>query len=129
LSTPRICACCCSASRWQEWNNADIGRDFAWFEANYADDATEISSRSGSISDKKESIADFKSTKNVTETADLSNLQVRVDGNFAVVTGINHVKGRDEKAAKFDRSISFTDKYIKRDGRWLVWATQGTEVR
>ena len=113
----------------QEWNNADISRDAAWFEKNYADDATDISSRNGAISGKKETIEDLKSSKRVMEWAELSNLKVRVDGNFAVVTGVNHVKGHDEKGAGFDLSVSFTDTYIKRDGRWLVWATQGTEVK
>lgn len=113
----------------QEWNNADISRDVAWFEKNYADDVTEISSRTGVVSGKKESIESLKSSKNVLESAVLSNLKVRVDGNFAVVTGVNQVKGRDEKGAAFDRSVSFTDTYIKRDGRWLIWASQGTEVK
>jgi ketosteroid isomerase-like protein len=113
----------------QEWNNADLSRDASWFEKNYADDATDISSRNGLISGKKETIEDLKSSKRVMELAELSNLKVRVDGNFAVVTGVNHVKGRDEKGAAFDRTASFTDTYIKRDGHWLVWATQGTEVK
>jgi ketosteroid isomerase-like protein len=113
----------------QEWNNADIKRNNTWFEMNYADDATDISSRTGVLSGKKETIADLKSSKRTMESAVLSNLNVRVDGNFAVVTGVNHVKGHDEAGAAYDRNASFTDTYIKRDGRWLVWATQGTEMK
>ena len=113
----------------QEWNNAEIGQDASWFEKNYADDVTEISSRNGAITGKKEAIENFKTSKRMMEWAELSNLNVRVDGNFAVVTGVNHVKGHDDKGAAFDLSVSFTDTYIKRDGRWLIWATQGTEVK
>jgi ketosteroid isomerase-like protein len=113
----------------QEWNNADIARDASWFEKNYADDVTEISSRNGAITGKKETIENVKSSKRVMEWAELSNLKVRIDGNLAVVTGVNHVKGHDEKGAAFDLNVSYTDTYIKRDGRWLVWATQGTEVK
>jgi ketosteroid isomerase-like protein len=113
----------------QEWNNADIAKDASWFEKNYADDATDISSRTGAITGKKEAIQDVKTSKTVMEWAELSNLKVRVDGGFAVVTGVNHVKGHDEKAVAFDRSVSFTDTYIKRDGRWLVWATQATDIK
>jgi ketosteroid isomerase-like protein len=113
----------------QEWNNADINRDFAWYEKNYAEDATDISSRTGAVMGKKDAVESARSSKTVMESAVLSGLNVRVDGNFAVITGVNHVKGRDDKGAAFDRSVSFTDTYIKRDGRWLVWATQGTEVK
>ena len=63
------------------------------------------------------------------EWAELSDLHPRVDGRFAVVTGVNHVKGRDDKGVPFERWASFTDTYIKRDGRWLVWATEGTEIK
>ena len=52
-----------------------------------------------------------------------------MEGNTGIVTGVNHVKGRDEKGAAFDRWVRFTDTFVKRDGRWLVWATQGTEVK
>ncbi len=39
----------------------------------------------------------------------------RYDGNTAIVTGVNHVKGRDDKNQPFDLRVRFT---IKRDGRW-----------
>lgn len=113
----------------QEWNEADKNRDAAWFERNYADDATVISSRTGAITGKKEDVEDAKTSKRTTELAELSNMRVRIEGNMGVVTGMNHVKGKDEKGAPYDRTISFTDTYLKRDGRWLVFATQATEVK
>jgi ketosteroid isomerase-like protein len=113
----------------QEWNEADKNRDAAWFERNYADDATVISSRTGAITGKKEDVEDAKSTKRTTEFAELSNVRVRVEGNMGVVTGMNHVKGKDEKGSPYDRTISFTDTYLKRNGRWLVFATQATDVK
>jgi ketosteroid isomerase-like protein len=112
-----------------EWNDADIKKDAAWFERNYADDATDISSRTGAINGKAETVADVKTGKTTMEWAELSDLHPRVDGRFAVVTGVNHVKGRDDKGVPFERWASFTDTYIKRDGRWLVWATEGTEIK
>ena len=113
----------------QEWNDADLARDGAWYERNFADDATNISSRTGTISNKKESVQDTKTSKTKLELAELSDMRVRMEGNTGIVTGINHVKGRDDKGAAFDRWVSFTDTYVKRDGHWLVWATQGTEVK
>lgn len=46
----------------------------------------------------------------------------------AVVTGVNRVRGRDAQGKPFDRRIRFTDTFIKRDGRWQLWATQGTTI-
>jgi ketosteroid isomerase-like protein len=50
------------------------------------------------------------------------------DGNVAIVTGVNRVRGRDEQGKPFDRRVRFTDTFIRRDGRWQVWASQGTVI-
>ncbi|MDQ3696994.1 MAG: nuclear transport factor 2 family protein [Gemmatimonadota bacterium] len=111
-----------------DWNEASKKRDAAWYERHYADDATDIVSRTGAIQSKAEAIASLKSDKTVVESLELSETSVRVEGNTAVVTGVNHVKGRDEQGRPFDRRVRFTDTFIKRDGRWQVWATQGTVI-
>jgi ketosteroid isomerase-like protein len=113
----------------QEWNEADMKHNAAWFERNYADDYSSVGSRKGALTNKAEDIQEVKTTKAVTEFAELLELNTRVEGNAAVVTGVNHVKGKDEKGNPYDRMIRFTDTYVKRDGRWLVWATQGTEIQ
>ena len=112
-----------------DWNAASKAGDVAWTEANYAPYATEVSSRTGALESKAQAIASMKSDKTVMESLELSDLNVRVDGNFAVVTGINHVKGRDAAGKPFDRRARFTDTFVKKDGRWLVWATQGTMIQ
>ena len=109
----------------REWNDADLARDYAWHERNYSDDFSGISSRTGALSTKSEDIASSK--KATVTSANLSELDVRVEGDSAIVTGINHVVGTDDKGA-FDRKVRFTDTFVKRDGRWLVWATQGTAI-
>ena len=111
-----------------DWNEASKKRDGTWFERHYADDATEIASRTGAIQSKAEAIASMKTDKSVVESMELSETSVRVDGNTAVVTGVNRVKGRDEQGRPFDRRVRFTDTFTKRDGRWQVWATQGTTI-
>jgi hypothetical protein len=45
------------------------------------------------------------------------------------VTGVNHARGKDEQGKAFDQRFRFTDTFIKRDGRWQVWATQGTVIQ
>ena len=112
----------------RDWNNAIIKRDFAWFERNYAADASEIDSRTGVVNDKAKAIAQMKADKSVIESAELSEMDIRVEGGSAVVTGINRIKGRDEKNQPLDYRVRFTDTFVKRDGRWQIWATQGTRI-
>jgi ketosteroid isomerase-like protein len=113
----------------REWNDASKRGDVAWFERNYADDATDISGRTGALHSKEEEIASMKNDKTMLDSLELSDMDVRVEGNTAIVTGINHVKGKDAQGQPFDRRTRFTDTYIKRDGRWQVWATQGTSIQ
>ena len=112
----------------REWNDAEKRGDMAWFERNYADDATDINSRTGAINSKAEAIASMKNDKTTLDSLELSELNPRVEGNSAIVTGVNRVKGKDAQGQAFDRRVRFTDTYIKRDGRWQVWATQGTSI-
>jgi ketosteroid isomerase-like protein len=112
-----------------EWNEALRTRDVAWFERNLAADVTDISSGNGSLHTKTEDIEALKADKTVYESLELSDLRARVEGNAGVVTGVNHIKGRDEQGQPFDVRLSFTDTYIRRDGRWQVWASQHTRVR
>jgi ketosteroid isomerase-like protein len=113
----------------REWNDASKNKDVAWFERNYAGDATDVSSRTGMLHSKSEEIASVKTDKSVLDSLELSDLNVRIEGNTAVVTGVNHVKGRDDKGQAIDRRARFTDVFVKRDGRWQVLATQGTAIQ
>jgi ketosteroid isomerase-like protein len=113
----------------QGWNLALKNKDVSWFEQNLADDLTDTSSGSGALHTKAEDIAALKQDKTVYDSLALSNLHVRIEGNAGIVTGVNHLRGRDEKGEAFDAKLSFTDTYIKRDGRWLVWASQHTRLR
>lgn len=111
-----------------DWNDADLKRDVSWYEKNLAHDYSGVSSRTGSISDKADDVADARAPKTKLLSAELSDLDARVSRDTAVVTGVNHVKGTDDKGQAFDRRVRFTDTFIRRDGRWQVWATQGTPV-
>jgi ketosteroid isomerase-like protein len=113
----------------RDWNDAAKRADVAWFERNYAGDASDVSSRTGVIHTKAQEIESMKADKSVLESLELSDLNVRVEGNTGIVTGVNQVKGRDAQGKPFDRRVRFTDTFIKRDGRWQVWATQGTTIQ
>jgi ketosteroid isomerase-like protein len=113
----------------QEWNDASKRRDANWVEQNYAPFATDIASRTGALETKEQAIASMKNGTMVPESMELSELSTRVEGDVAVVTGVNHVKGKDAQGKAFERRVRFTDTFIKRDGRWQVWATQGTAIQ
>ena len=113
----------------RQWNQALKSHDAAWVEKNFAIDASDVSSGSGALHTKTDDVAMMKEDKTVYEALELSDLKVRVEGNAGIVTGINHLKGRDETGQEFDLRLAFTDTYIKRHGGWQVWATQHTRVK
>ena len=112
-----------------EWADADRKGDLAWFERNLAENYSGISSRTGKLNTKADEIADIKTRKDVFTSVAASDMQVRVEGDTGVVTGVYHMKGRDEKGQPVDRRIRYTDVYVKRDGRWLALAAQGTLIQ
>ncbi len=109
-----------------EWNIAELNQDKTWFQRNLADDYSGVGSRDGAFEDKETFLESFGKYKvSVAETRDLD---VRVDGDRAIATGLYLTQGTDDKGATFDRRSRFTDVFIKRDGRWQIWSSQGTEV-
>jgi len=112
----------------QAWNAALKNKDVSWFEQSLADDLSDTSSSNGVLHSKAEDIAALKKDKTNYDSLEVSNLQVRIEGNSGIVTGVNHLQGKAENGEAFDVKLSFTDTYIKRDGRWLVWASQHTRL-
>lgn len=110
-----------------EWNEAYRTRNAAWFERNFADNAITTDSR-GVVRTKAGEIASLRTDRMVIESMELSELNTRVEGDVAVVTGVNRIRGRDEQGRPFDRQVRFTDTLVRRDGRWLVLASQGTRI-
>ena len=112
-----------------EWNAATKDRNSAWVETNFASFASEVASRTGAMENKAQSVESMKNSRLVYDILELSDMNTRVEGEVALVTGINHAKGKDGDGKAFERRIRFTDTFIKRDGRWLVWASQGTLIQ
>ena len=113
----------------QDWNDASPKRDKTWFEKNYAADFSSVSSVTGKLSNKVEDIADTMNDKGTVELTETSDMNIRIDGNTAIVTGIYRSKGNDDKGVAYDRKIRFTDTWIKRDGSWQAWATAGAIIK
>jgi ketosteroid isomerase-like protein len=112
-----------------DWNEAMQNHDITWFEKNLAGDMTAISSGNGARSTKAEEIEGMKTDRTKYESLELSFLKARVEGNAGIVTGMNHIRARDEQGQVVEMKLAFTDTYIKRDGHWQVWASQHTRIK
>lgn len=107
-----------------EWNLAELAGDKAWFERMLASDYTGVSGRTGALESKAEAaVGTYKVAKAVTTSMDVS-----VDGDFARVTGVYHSAGTDPEGEAYDRRTSHIDVFVKRDGRWQIWSSQGTHI-
>ncbi|HEY8849576.1 MAG TPA: nuclear transport factor 2 family protein [Thermoanaerobaculia bacterium] len=110
-----------------EWSDADMKNNTPWYERNFADDFTGIDAHDGSLNNKREEI---DSMKNLTiDSEEVSDMNVRMEGDTGIVTGVYRVRGKDNKGKAFDRTSRFTDLYVKRDGRWQVLSSQGTPIQ
>jgi ketosteroid isomerase-like protein len=119
-----------SATIWyleQDWNNAVWKRDKTWFENSYANDFSSVSSLTGRFMSRADDIADTVNDKSVLDLVETTDMNIHVDGDIAKVTGIFRLKGKDEKGA-FDRRIRYIDTWVRRDGRWQAWSSQGTLI-
>ena len=109
----------------QAWINAEKNHDAAAFEKLVADDWIAISP-DGKSQTKAERATEIKTT-NVT-SATLGDMKVRVFGDTAVVTGTD-----DESTMKDGKESSghyvWTDVFVKRNGKWLVVASQTAQIK
>jgi len=110
------------------WNAAYGRHDEAWFQQNLADDYTEIGDDGRTINDKAGATAAMKADKSTAIESELSDMKVRVEGNAAIVTGVNHIRLKDPTGKQQDYKHRFTDTFVKRDGRWLIWANESTRM-
>jgi ketosteroid isomerase-like protein len=81
----------------------------------------------GRVLTKAEVMKEFGSGDRRIESGSVDDLNVRVFGDIAIVTGRSVLTGsyQGKKASVTQR---FTDVFIKRDGRWQAVASQGTQI-
>ena len=81
----------------------------------------------GRVLTKVQVMREFGSGERRIETGAVDDLSVRVFGDVAVVTGRSVLSGayQGKRASVVQR---FTDVFARRDGRWQVVASQGTQV-
>ncbi len=107
-------------------NSAIVHGDAAALERMTSDDYTFITLR-GELRTKAEIVKGFSSGSFKYSSREISDLNIRVYGNAAVVTGRASQKGA-ENGKDYSGDYRFTRVYVKQDGRWLTVALQTTLV-
>ena len=110
----------------KEQANAQQKNDTAALERIWADDFT-FTNSSGEVQTKAQRLAEIKSGELKFESISIDDVQVRVYGDTAVVTGRGTVKGQRRGQDLTGQSRS-TSVYVKKQGRWQVVATQITRI-
>ncbi len=113
----------------QDWNNAFWKRDAEWFKKNFASDFSSVSSEDGKLTGKADDIASMLADKSTYDHVGTTGMNIAIEGRTARVTGVFHLKGKDDKGKAFDTKIRYTDIWVKRDGHWVAWASQGTIMK
>jgi len=108
-------------------NQAIVNGDAAALERMTSDDYTFITLR-GEVRTKAEIVQGFKTGSFHYESRQISDLNVRVYGNSAVVTGRSIQKG-SENGKDYSGDYRFTRVYVKQDGRWQTVALQTTLIQ
>jgi ketosteroid isomerase-like protein len=105
---------------------AVVKGDWAKLEKETSDDYTLINVN-GQMSNKSQMVDGFKSGQNKLTTDDISDMNVRVYGDVAVVTGKVDVKGT-MGGKDVNGQAMFTRVYVKKAGHWQAVALQQTPV-
>ena len=108
-------------------NEAIVHGDAASLERMTSDDYTFITLR-GELRTKAEIVKGFATGTFRYSSREISDLNIRVYGNAAVVTGLSTQKGT-ENGKDYSGDYRFTRVYVKENGRWLTVALQATLIQ
>jgi len=108
-------------------NEAIVNGDADALDRMTSDDYTFITLR-GELRTKAEIIQGFKSGSFHYDSRQISDLNVRVYGDAAVVTGRSTQAGK-ENGKDYSGDYWFTRVYVKRDGQWRTVALQTTRIQ
>jgi ketosteroid isomerase-like protein len=114
--------------RLREWDEAYARRDTEALNRILADDFT-FTDAVGKVNNKTQYIMAVIKSPDITliEPANSDDLNIRLYGDAAVVTGRSGIRGRPRHPATREL-FRFTDVWVKRQGRWQVVASQVTRV-
>ena len=110
----------------EDRNQAVLKGDAATLDRMTSDDYNLVDSR-GKFMTKAQILDGFKSGSIKFESRELSDLNVRVYGNTAVVTGVVTQKSSEDGKDTSGKS-RFIRVYVKQNGRWVSVANQATTI-
>ena len=123
-----------ASSKEQEIRTLEEQRNQAILDGNAAalkrmtsDDYTFITLR-GELRTKEEIVKGFRSGSFKYDSRTISDLNIRVYGDTAVVTGRSSQKGK-ENGKDYSGDYRFTRVYIKQKGHWVTVALQTTLIQ
>ena len=99
-----------------EWGNAFLRRDIAALDRFMADQYI-LTDPLGNVRDKTESLAAIETSEVRFESTESDNVNVRINGDTAVVTGRSTFRGR-YKGWSVAGQYQYTDVLVKRRGSW-----------
>jgi ketosteroid isomerase-like protein len=108
-------------------NQAILKGDFAAIDRMTSEDYTFVTLR-GEMRTKAEIVQGFQSGSFKYQSREISDLNVRVYGDAAVVTGRSIQKGT-ENGKDYSGDYWFTRVYAKQSGRWVTVALQTTPIQ
>ena len=111
----------------RQYDVAQLKGDGSWFERTLVDDYIFVLP-DGTVVTKAEAVNDLSSGDLVWESVDGKDLQARVYGNTAVVTGRFYGKGKF-KGKAVDERQRFTSVWIKRGGQWQAISEHATNLK
>ena len=107
-------------------SEALIKGDAGFLDRTTADDYSMITS-SGQLRNKGRMMGDLKSGEVKFQSADVDDLEVRIYGDTAVVTG-RHTQKAQSAGKDISGQYRFTRVYVKQKGQWKAVAYQATSI-
>jgi len=111
----------------QKLADAIVKGDMAFFGSHLADNAT-LTDPSGMVNTKAQLEADVKSGALKLESSKIDDMKVQTHGDAAIVTYKTTDKGK-YKEMDISGEYRWIDVFVKKDGKWMIVAGQGTPIR
>jgi len=108
------------------WDKAIVRKDRAAIEANMADDFRQIDG-SGNVETKASFVDDLVSAELQIDPYAVEELDVRVYGDVALLSGRTRMTGRYQGKA-FSSHYRYIDIYVRRDGAWKIVSVQISRI-
>jgi ketosteroid isomerase-like protein len=111
----------------QKLADAFVKGDMAFFGSHLADNAT-LTDPGGMVNTKAQLEADVKSGALKLESSKIDDMKVQTHGDVAIVTYKTTDKGK-YKEMDISGEYRWIDVFVKKDGKWMIVAGQGTPIR